>query len=52
MNALGPTAPAALALSLAYAMIGAGVVKKRLAWRLRRCGACGRPMPFCTCYWR
>lgn len=52
MSALDPAVAAVVALAVAYAMIGAGIAKKRLAWRTGRCAACGRPLPQCTCYWR
>lgn len=41
-----------VAIIAAYLMISAGVAKRRLVWRAKRCPSCGRPYPNCTCYWR
>jgi hypothetical protein len=52
VTALQPAVALALALAAAYTMVGAGLAKRRLAWRTRRCPACARPRAHCTCYWR
>jgi hypothetical protein len=41
-----------VAVIAAYLMVSAGIAKRRLVWRDRRCPSCGRPYESCTCYWR
>jgi DTW domain-containing protein YfiP len=41
-----------LALAAAYAMVGAGIAKRRLAWRSARCSVCRRPRDHCVCKWQ
>jgi hypothetical protein len=49
---MAPDALLAVALIAAYLMISAGVAKRRLVWRNKRCPSCGQPHARCTCYWR
>jgi hypothetical protein len=39
-------------LLAAYLMVTAGLAKRRLVWRSRRCDVCHRPVDQCVCRWR
>jgi hypothetical protein len=48
---LSPLVSLGVVVAAAYLMIHAGMAKRRLVWRDRRCPVCGRPRSSCICYW-